>query len=291
MASSTLLFHVRSESLPSRPHPIIAEIDDQICRLKSHDSETTSSTSLVNQLNGLQDLHDSVDKLLLLPLTQQLFSHESNKKWVEELLDGSLRLLDICNTAKDALLQSKEYALQLESTLRRRQASSFDNEVAKYLTSRKMAKKAILRTFNNAKSILSSNNIPNTTNNSEISSIIGILKEVQAITLSVLKSFMSFVNGRRITSSANKWSLVSKIMVQKRIGCDQEESDDNNEFAKIDATLESIMGCKKKTVVMENEQISLLKDLEMCIHHLEDGSQTLFRRMIKTRVSLLNIFN
>ncbi|WCJ39983.1 hypothetical protein M5689_020922 [Euphorbia peplus] len=288
MSSSSTLYHVRSESLPTRPHPIIAEIDDQISRLRS-DSETTSSTSLVNQLNGLQDLHDSVDKLLLLPLTQQLFLQQSNKKWVEELLDGSLRLLDVWNTAKDALLQSKEYALQLESTIRRRQSNSFDNEVAKYLTSRKMAKKAILRSFNNTKSILSSNNITNSSSN-EMTSIIGILREVQAITLSVLKSFMSFVNGRRITSSASKWSLVSKIVVQKRIGCDQEESDDNNEFAKVDAALEAMVGCKKK-VMMENEQISLLKDLEMCIHHLEDGSQTLFRRMIKTRVSFLNILN
>ncbi|XP_065866478.1 uncharacterized protein [Euphorbia lathyris] len=290
MSSSSTLFHVRSESLPTRPHPIIADIDDQISRLRSLSEATnncsSSSTSLVHQLNGLQDLHDSVDKLLLLPLTQHLFSQQNNKKLVEELLDGSLRLLDICNTSKDALLQSKEYALQLESTLRRRQ-SSFHNEVTKYLTSRKMAKKAIHKSFNNLKSLHVFSSIPNNSSN-EISSIIGILREVQAITLSILKSFMSFVNGRRLLSSGNKWSLVTKIMIQKRIGCD-EESDNTNEFAKVDAALESMVGSNNKSV-MENEQ-TLLKDLELCIHHLEDGTQTLFRRMIKTRVSLLNSFN
>ncbi|KAE8667549.1 putative Eukaryotic translation initiation factor 3 subunit A [Hibiscus syriacus] len=59
--------------------------------------------------------------LLQLPHAQQALDQEQQRKWVEQLLDGSLMLLDVCGTAKDALLQTKESTQELRSILRRRQ--------------------------------------------------------------------------------------------------------------------------------------------------------------------------
>ncbi|XP_021807858.1 uncharacterized protein LOC110751664 [Prunus avium] len=103
-----MAFHTLSNSFPSRPHPIIQEVDEHLCRLRSSEAASTSSSSICHKLSALQDLHDCVDKLLLLPLTQQALAKEQNKKWTNELLDGSLRLLDVCSSAKDAILQTKE---------------------------------------------------------------------------------------------------------------------------------------------------------------------------------------
>ncbi|XP_021814066.1 uncharacterized protein LOC110756890 [Prunus avium] len=103
-----MAFHTRSNSFPSMPHPIVQEVDEHLCRLRSSEAASTSSSSICHKLSGLQDLHDCVDKLLLLPLTQQALAKEQNKKWTNELLDGSLRLLDVCSSAKDAILQTKE---------------------------------------------------------------------------------------------------------------------------------------------------------------------------------------
>ncbi|KAK5842121.1 hypothetical protein PVK06_004450 [Gossypium arboreum] len=56
--------------LPSRPNPLVSEIDEHLKRLR--DSEATStSLSISHKLNGLQDLYDCVDKLLQLPFSQQ----------------------------------------------------------------------------------------------------------------------------------------------------------------------------------------------------------------------------
>ncbi|GMY33263.1 Eukaryotic translation initiation factor [Fagus crenata] len=96
--------HARSNSLPSEPHPLITQIDEHLCRLKT--SEVTSS-SICHKLS-FQDLHDCVDKLLLLPLTQKAFIQDHHRKWFDQLLDGSLKVLDICSIAKDALLEMKE---------------------------------------------------------------------------------------------------------------------------------------------------------------------------------------
>ncbi|KAL5756065.1 hypothetical protein ACOSQ2_020811 [Xanthoceras sorbifolium] len=91
MAAS--IFHARSNSLPSRSHPFISEIDQHFHTLKANSEATSSSMCL--KLHGLQDLHDCVDKLLLLPTSQ-----EKNERSVNELLDGLLRILDLCSTVK-----------------------------------------------------------------------------------------------------------------------------------------------------------------------------------------------
>ena len=112
-------YHVQSISLPSRPRPLIPEFDECLCRLRASQA-ISSSLSISHKLSGLKDLHDCVDDLLLLPLTQQTLAQHRHEKCVDELLDGSLKLLDVCGTPKDALLQTREHAQELQSSLRRR---------------------------------------------------------------------------------------------------------------------------------------------------------------------------
>jgi len=56
-------FHARSNSLPSRPHPIISEFDENICRVRDSQaiSKSSSSSSIGHKLSSLQDLYDSVN--------------------------------------------------------------------------------------------------------------------------------------------------------------------------------------------------------------------------------------
>ncbi|XVE93976.1 hypothetical protein REPUB_Repub01dG0240700 [Reevesia pubescens] len=120
-------YHARSNSLPSRKHPIASQIDENLSRLRA--SEATSTSSSIGS------------------------SPRSEPKWVEELFDGSLMVLDVCSTAKDALLQTKETIKEFQSILRRRRGAEMGlaNEVRKYLTSRKAVKKAICKALKNLK--------------------------------------------------------------------------------------------------------------------------------------------
>ena len=129
------LHHFRSNSLPTRAHPLISEFSDHLSRLRCSEATSSSSTSLSQKLIGIQDLHDCVDNLLLLPCTQAL-AQEQREKWYNEQLDGSLRLLDVCRIARDALSQSKECTRQFQSTLCRRHGSKMNlaREVEKYLS-------------------------------------------------------------------------------------------------------------------------------------------------------------
>ncbi|CAN1134721.1 hypothetical protein LINPERPRIM_LOCUS15930 [Linum perenne] len=260
MAATT--FHARSNSFPSRAHPIVSEFDEQLCRLRqSQAASTSSSSSISHKLSGLQDVYDCVDKLIQLPSTQQAMIHDQN-----ELLDGSLRILDLCNTTRDALSQMKESVVELQSAIRRRQGDLVA-ETKRYLNSRKIVKKAIqkaLKGIENKKST-SSNNVE----------AISMLREAESIVVEVLESLLSFIS--QSNSKSTSWSLVSKLMASKK----NEVSANTNEFAEVDACL--------KTSTSSEEIQAHLKNLQPCIQDLEEGVESLFRCLIKTRSSILNI--
>ncbi|KAB2056644.1 hypothetical protein ERO13_A11G108800v2 [Gossypium hirsutum] len=267
-------YHARSNSLPSRQHPIASQIDVNLNRLRTSQSASTSS-SIGHNLNGLQDLHECVDVLLQFPLTQ--------REMVEELLDGSLMLLDVCTTAKDALLQTKECTQELQSILRRRRgAEGLANEFRKYLTSRKAMKKAICKALKNLKHIQNKLSTPG-----ENGAVISILRDVEAVTISVLESVLSFISGSEAESKSSRWSLVSKLMHQKKVMCEEEQK--ANEILSVEAAVRSCIKSENMKHV-ENVQKEL-QSSELSIQDLEEGLETLSRRMIKTRVTVLNIIS
>ncbi|TYH94351.1 hypothetical protein ES332_A12G035700v1 [Gossypium tomentosum] len=230
-------YHARSNSLPSRQHPINSQIDENLNQLRASQSASTSS-SIGHNLSAL---------------------------------DGSLMLLNVCTTAKDALLQTKECTQELQSILRRRrQAEGLANEFRKYLTSRKAMKKAIYKALKNMKHIQNKLSTPG-----ENGAVISVLRDVEAVTISVLESVLSFISGSEAESKSSRWSLVSKLMHQKKVIAEA-------------AVCSYIKSENMKHV--ENVQKEL-QSSELSIQDLEEGLETLSKRMIKTRVTVLNIIS
>lgn len=112
---------------------------------------------------------------------------------------------------------------------------------------------------------------------------VSALKEVEAVTLAAFGSLLSFISGAGIPSKLSGFVLASKLIRPKRIAC-EEVKIETNEFEKVDAalTLKSV-----NTVYLQNQ----LKELESSIQDLEEGLGSLSRRLIKARVSFLNILN
>lgn len=289
-------YHVRSNSLPSRPHPLVQQCNSHLARLATSDA-TSSSSLITNKLSGLEDLHDCVDKLLVLPLTQKAFVEGRNENWVDELLDGSLKLLDLCSVAKDAIIHTKECAREVQSIIRTKRGGEFGlvGEVKKYLASRKVMKKAVSKALGSLKGVQTKCSLSN--KDVETMALVCALREVEAFTLSVFESLLSFTSGTKAGIKLSGWSLVSKLMNSKKVSCEEDETG-ANEFAKVDSALQCLLCYEAGKSDSNNnndkhiESVrSELQKLESCVQDFEGRLECVFRRLIKIRVSLLNILN
>ena len=285
--NQTSIHHFRSNSLPTGAHPLISEFNDQLSRVRGSETTSSSSASLSQKLIGLQDLHDRVDNLLLLPCTQVL-AQEQHQKWFNELLDGSLRLLDVCGIARDALLKTKECTRELQSTLRRRRGNKMElaREIEKYLASRKVVKKAMQKALKGMQTEL------NSKKNDDLA-MVSMLKELEAVTLMVLELLLTFISGPKLQSKSSSWFVVSKLVHPKRIACEGEETE-VNEFEKVYVVLQSLISHKTSksdfSIHVQNVQ-NWMEQLESSIQDFEEVLESLSRHLVKTRVSFLNILN
>ncbi|KAK4284732.1 hypothetical protein QN277_001520 [Acacia crassicarpa] len=275
-----ICLHLRSNSFRTAPHPLVSQFEEHLNRLKSSES-ASSASSLSHKVCGLQDLQDSSDKLLQLSTTQQVLAQDWSQKCVDELLDGSLRLLDICSTAKDCLVQPKESLYEVQSAIRRRGTeAALTVGAANYLASRKNVKKAIRMALGNIKGIRNDLIVKE-------NDMLSMLKEAEAVTVSTFESLLCFISNQKGQSKQSRWSAISKLMQPKRVACDSQERG-TSEFEKVDAALKSLI--RQKHASTDNLQGDL-ENLEMFIQDLETGVECLSRKLIRTRVSILNIFN
>jgi hypothetical protein len=129
--------------------------------------------------------------------------------------------------------------------------------------------------------------------NHEMLPMVSILREIETVTLSVFESLLSFVAKPGLQSKLSSWSLVSKLVLPKRVAHEIEETA-TLEFEKVEAALHSLITHKttKSDYITHIENVhNLLGNLESIVQDLEEGLECLFRRLIKTKVSLLNIVN
>jgi len=231
-------------------------------------------------------LYISLEDLLNMSSTQKAIAHRQGEKFVEELLDGSVKILDICGITRDTVSQIKENVQTLHSALRRRKAdSSIESSVAEYKFFTKKMKKNITKLITSLKHMESKFGASSLLNqDQDLVAVITVLREVIAMNMSIFQSLLSFLVGTSSKSKATKWLKVTKLM-QKRVSC--EESMENlNELLCVEASL--------RTLLREGSNVSKdarerFEALENAIESIENGLENIFRRLVKTRVCLLNI--
>ncbi|CAK7346057.1 unnamed protein product [Dovyalis caffra] len=270
--------HVRSISLPSNSHPLNVSVEDQLDRLRS--SETTSA-SVYKKLSGLKVLYERVDDFLQLPLSHQTLSKEQHKEGAEEVLNGSFLLLDACSTTIDGFSSMKKCLQELESSLRRRKGgdSGFVSDVEAYLLSRKQLHKTIGKCFKNLKSMEK--------NCTSAVDAVSMLREVKEISLETFQSLLSLVSQPKARSSSHGWAVVSRLFQSKHKSCEGEST----ELEKIDAELLALKSSKDINPVQVQNVLKGLEALKSNIQEAEEELEAVYRKLLKIRVSILNILS
>ncbi|KAH9687177.1 hypothetical protein KPL70_014670 [Citrus sinensis] len=113
---------------------------------------------------------------------------------------------------------------------------------------------------------------------------VSMLKEIEAVTLSVFESSLSFISRPRTPSNLSSFALVTKLISP------QKNFMRGRQNRKVDSALSTVLGHKiinsDNNIYFQNQ----LKEMESSIQDLEEGLESLSRHLIKARVSLLNIF-
>ncbi|KAG6413568.1 hypothetical protein SASPL_126282 [Salvia splendens] len=219
--------------------------------LRSSEATCSSLSSFNGRINVLRNLYESIHDLLLLSHIQQTVS--------EECVDDFIRLLDACSSVRDLISLAKQDIRDLLSAVRRKDVQG----VNAYLASRKKSKKMIQKSLKNLRRSASAT-----------SKHASMLKDAECVAISMLESLLLYALGAKVHDS--KRTLLSKLMHSKKV------SDVENEFNKVESFLQ---------LNKENELVNHIKEMDSDIQVVEEDLESIFRQLVKARVSLLNILN
>ncbi|XP_071694991.1 uncharacterized protein [Rutidosis leptorrhynchoides] len=258
-SSSDENHHIRSTSLPTRSHPIILQAQEEIQKFRKWEASISSvptADTICSALTRLQVLYECVDSVLSLPLTQQALKQNQYTVLVNELLDKSISLMDICGSTRDLVSQVKENARDVQSALRRRKGEgSLTSSFIKNL--KKDAKKAIASLKQIDEKI---GGVKPLDLDEHLLSAIKVVRDVGVVRSSVYRSLLLFLSGSVAKPKPTRWGLIQK-MIQKGT------TERNNE------------------VEISNE------DMLCLFQEMENGLDCMLKSLIKTRASLLNVLS
>lgn len=230
---------------------------------------------------ALRILHNSANELLHSPMIQQALVQHSQEKWVHEVSEASLILLEVCSISKDVVLLVKEHLQDLQFTLRRVTSSGEEDigsKIIAYNFYRNKLKKETLKCLNSLKgrhpiknksSNFSSELCPIDHN---LTLVVDVLRQVRVTTVSIVETLLSLISipwlDQKPTSTSRTaaFKFMSKFMRARG----------RRVHDLCDAT--AIHSANKR-----------LDAVEIAIQDLQVELECMFRRLIHTRVALLNI--
>ncbi|PWA48513.1 hypothetical protein CTI12_AA490120 [Artemisia annua] len=235
------------------------QVEEELTSLKTWEASIScipDAETICTGLTSLDRLYACVDNLLCLPLSQQALSDHQHEKLVDELQDRSMRLLDICGSVRDLVTQVKEHVRDVQSALRRRKGDFIID--ASFL---KRLRKDANRSIADMKQIDHIYGSKPLNLDPYLSSVIRVLRDVSEISISVFGLLLSFLSVSILKpKSSSKWSKVSKFI-------------------------------QKGPAVSKDQLTISIEALDYKIESIEGGLECMFRRLIRTRTSLLNILS
>ncbi|KAJ3692866.1 hypothetical protein LUZ60_011961 [Juncus effusus] len=201
-----MAFHTRSTSLPTKSHSYVLKAEAELHKLRaSLSSSSHTSEIILDALQGVCNLYEYVNDILSMSSNQNRISHSKQRRLVDQELEKSINLLDICHTSKDNLGEIKIFIEDLESALRRCGSKSMKSKKRDCIQLVKKATKDVKKqTIRRSESIKGD------------SEVLVLLKDARAVTISLFESLFSFLSKQITWQKSGKWSFLHKSNVTSK---------------------------------------------------------------------------
>nr|XP_043615631.1 uncharacterized protein LOC122587511 [Erigeron canadensis] len=263
--------HFRSTSLPTRSHPILYQLKFHLNQLKSQwvsDSEPESihSGKVSDALVRLRTILESLDDLLdLAPSRDSLHRHPD---WVEKVLEDFLVMVDVYGTFLMQISTLKQCSVAAQLATRRKDGL----KTLDCLKGLKKSGREIFKLMPFLQTIRE--NHPNDPIGSDANpdlDIVGVIKDVIQVIIMISEAIFGGIS-RSFDTRKSSWMMgLKKSKREKGI-----------------KELENGVCCLRN---YKNEVLNkkMMHEMDQCIDGIENGIEKVFRSLINTRVSLLNV--